>query len=67
MIELIFITCLTVSPDACQERNMVFYDIAPMTCMMGAQSVLAEWSEQYPGHAISRWHCRVPRPGEKKI
>ena len=64
MIELLFVTCLTASPSDCQERNLVYYDITPMACMIGAQSELAKWVNEHPGHAIASWRCGWLRLGD---
>ncbi len=66
MVELLFIACLTGSPDVCEERNLLYYGVTPMSCMLGAQGELAKWAEQHPGQTISRWSCRSQRPGEQK-
>ncbi|MBU2961099.1 hypothetical protein KO516_09765 [Citreicella sp. C3M06] len=64
MIELLFVTCLSMAPDQCQERSLLFTDMSPMACMMGAQPELAKWSESHPRHIVSGWKCRSLRPGE---
>ncbi|SFK00923.1 hypothetical protein [Celeribacter neptunius] len=66
MIELLFVACLSTSPDACEERSLLFTDITPMTCMMGAQPELAKWTEQHPAYTVSRWSCHMLRQGEQK-
>jgi hypothetical protein len=37
---------------------MVFTDVTPMTCMIGAQPELAKWVEEHPNWKVSRWSCR---------
>ncbi|PWR04278.1 hypothetical protein DKT77_01950 [Meridianimarinicoccus roseus] len=62
MIELLFVTCLaTAAADdgPCRERSLLFTDITPMTCMMGAQPELAKWINTHPGQTIKSWKCRV--------
>ncbi len=61
MIELLFVTCLSVSPTDCQERSMLFTDITPMTCMMGAQPEMAKWATQHPKWQVARWKCQMVR------
>jgi hypothetical protein len=57
MIELLFMTCLTASPSDCQERSLVYHGMSPMICMVVAQSELARWANEHPGHAIASWRC----------
>lgn len=58
MIELIFLACLTNAPTECKEQSRLFTDITPMTCMLGAPALLAEWVNHHPGWRIERWKCR---------
>ena len=58
MVELLFVACLSTAPETCQERSMLYQDISPMTCMMGAQPALAEWVEGHPNWTIAQWRCR---------
>ena len=58
MIELLFVACLATSPEDCRERSLVFTDITPMTCMMGAQPELAKWVHAHPNFVIQSWKCR---------
>lgn len=67
MVELLFVACLSADPTACQERSLVFSDVAPRTCVTGAQPELARWVEAHPRYAIRRWTCRSVRPGETAI
>jgi hypothetical protein len=59
MTELVFIACLAMSPTQCEERVLTFTNVTPMTCAMGAQGVLAQWSGDRPGWRIARWRCGV--------
>jgi len=59
MVELLFIACLSSAPDECRERSLVFTDVTPMTCMMGAQPELAKWAEAHPKFTIKSWKCRT--------
>jgi hypothetical protein len=58
MLELAFTVCLLASPDHCERRSLLFVDVSPMQCMMGAQSVLAPWSEQNPRWQIDSYRCQ---------
>ena len=69
MIELLFVTCLSATApqgDSFRERSLVFTDLSPMTCMMGAQPQLAKWVEEHPGQQIKSWKCRFVNTGERK-
>lgn len=59
MIELLFVVCLSGTPDQCQQRSLVFTDLTPSQCMMGAQPELAKWVETHPRHVIRHWRCRA--------
>lgn len=65
MIELLFIACISGSPGTCEEKSLVYTDLASMTCMMGAQPQLAKWVETHPKWQIARWTCRVPGTGRR--
>ena len=58
MIELIFLACVAHDPDACREHSLQYVDMTPMTCMMGAQPILAQWGNQHPNWEIKNWKCR---------
>lgn len=65
MIELLFVACLATAPDQCRERSLVFTDITPMQCLMGAQPELAKWTNQHPNLEIKSWRCRTVSFAEK--
>jgi len=56
MSMLIFVACLVGAPDRCEERTLAF-DVTPLTCMMSAQSTLAQWNFNQPAWRIARWRC----------
>lgn len=58
VVELIFVACLMHVPNECEERAMVFTEITPHICVMGAQPELARWASTNPNWAISSWKCR---------
>ncbi|ETX28679.1 hypothetical protein [Roseivivax isoporae] len=58
MIELFFVACLGSAPAQCEERSLVYTDLTPMACMMGAQPELAKWVDTHPRYTIARWQCR---------
>lgn len=59
MIELLFVACLAGAPDDCEERSLLFTDVSPMQCLMGAQPELAKWVETHPNQQIRSWRCQV--------
>ena len=59
MIELLFVACVAAEPSDCRERSLLFTDISPMVCMMGAQPELAKWSAQNPEFTIRKWRCQA--------
>lgn len=59
MIELLFVACLATSPDDCSERSLLFTNISPMVCMMGAQPELAKWVASHPKFRIQSWRCKA--------
>jgi hypothetical protein len=67
MVELLFVACLSTQPATCEERSMLYNDITPMTCLMGAQPALADWVAGHPQYTISRWSCRSVRLGERDV
>ena len=64
MIELLFVACLSTSPSDCQERSLIFTDITPNQCMMGAQPELAKWVNAHPNYQISKWRCQMVQTAE---
>jgi len=59
MIELVFVACLAAAPDTCDEKRLLYTDITPMTCMMGAQPQLAQWVGAHPNFTIRKWRCQT--------
>lgn len=58
MIELLFTACLSAAPQECEERSMVFVDVSPMQCMIGAQPELAKWQSTHPLFQVTEWKCQ---------
>lgn len=67
MIELAFIACLSVEPDKCERQSLLFTDLTPRQCLMGAQPELAKWVDSHQNWRIASWRCRSLTPGEKEI
>lgn len=59
MIELLFVVCALGQPDDCRERSLIFTDVTPMQCLMGAQPELAKWSNAHPNDVITSWRCQM--------
>lgn len=57
MIELLFVVCFAQGD--CQERSLVFSDLSPAQCLMGAQPELAKWVATHPNEKIQSWRCRT--------
>jgi len=65
MLKLVFLVCLSGSPDTCDERVIPIFDrVSPMGCMMQAPATLAQWRETHPGWSIARWRCSNDRRAE---
>lgn len=66
MIALVFVVCLHADPQTCRERNLLFADpeLTPMTCLMTAQTRLAEWSANHPQWRIGKWQCGRVQEGK---
>ncbi|GFE52294.1 hypothetical protein So717_40470 [Roseobacter cerasinus] len=67
MIELLFVACLSTAPTECRERSLLFTDISPTQCLMGAQPELAKWSAHHPKFDIKSWRCRTASLAEQQI
>lgn len=61
MIELVFIACMSLTPDTCEERKLIYTDLTPMACAMAAQPYLATWIDTHPDWTVERWKCQVMR------
>ena len=59
MIELLFVACLSSDPESCREHSLVFTDVTPMQCLMGAQPELAKWVNAHPNAQIQSWRCQT--------
>lgn len=66
MIELLFVACLSTAPDQCQERSLIFTDVTPMQCLMGAQPELAKWVAGHPNQEIKTWRCKAVSYAERE-
>ncbi|WP_299964103.1 hypothetical protein [uncultured Roseobacter sp.] len=66
MIELLFVACVATAPDECRERSLIFTDISPMQCMMGAQPELAKWAASHPNMEVKSWRCQTVSFAERE-
>lgn len=62
MIWLVFTACLQNTPETikCREHTLMFSDVPLLTCVLGAQGMLAQWVNTHPNHYIVRWECAHP-------
>jgi hypothetical protein len=67
MVELLFVVCLAGASSECSERSLLFTDITPQRCLMGAQPELAKWSVQHPNYQIKSWMCRDVSVAAKEV
>ncbi len=67
MIELLFVACVVTAPEDCRERGLLFTDITPTQCAMGAQPELAKWSNTHPNMQIKSWRCRAVSFAEQDV
>jgi hypothetical protein len=59
MIELVFVACMIVRPEACEENTLSFLSQAdPQSCMAQAPPALATWTGEHPGYRIASWRCQ---------
>ncbi|MCZ0962100.1 hypothetical protein [Paracoccus benzoatiresistens] len=59
MIELLFVSCLSVEPASCQDRSLVFIDMSMMACMVHGQQEIARWLDSHPKETVREWKCHV--------
>lgn len=74
MLELAFIACLPVFnvngaiEEHCDKKSLLFSDVSPMTCMIGAQPQLAQWMNKHPEYIrITEWRCGYLRITEQEV
>ncbi|TCO71685.1 hypothetical protein [Rhodovulum euryhalinum] len=61
MIELVFVACFGITqqaPGVCEQRRLLYTEVTPLECVMGAEPELARWVETHPNWTIARWTCR---------
>jgi hypothetical protein len=66
LIEIVFVACLVVAPERCEERVLPDYESATtLQCMMSAHAVIAEWTRSHPHLKVAQWRCQAVREGER--
>ncbi len=65
MIELMFVVCLSASPQDCEKRSLYYSDISHQACMLGAAPTLAKWVVDHPQWHLARWACRARDKSER--
>jgi hypothetical protein len=61
MIELVFLACLRVTPDVCDERRLSYQNLKDLAvCTMNAQPYLAQWARDHPAYTVTTWRCEDP-------
>lgn len=61
MIELVFLACLRLAPDRCEERRLAYLmDVNLAVCTMNAQGYLAAWAAEHPDFTVGSWRCEEP-------
>lgn len=58
-MELILAVCMLSTPGDCREERLSVSveEVAPIQCMIGAQPIIAEWSQSHPKWKVERWRC----------
>ena len=59
MIELLFVSCLSVDPASCRDRSLVFIDMSVMAFMVHGQQEIAKWLDSHPMETVQAWKCRA--------
>ena len=61
MIELTMLVCSLVQGGICKDVSLTFTteDVSLMQCIIGAQPIIAQWSEQHPNWTVSKWQCGI--------
>jgi hypothetical protein len=66
VIEIVFIACLVVAPDSCEERALTDYDsMSELQCMMNAHAIIANWTRSNPHLKVEQWRCQIAREDER--
>ena len=58
-MELVLTICLLAAPSDCHDEHLSvsMEQTTPMQCMIGAQSVIAEWLASRPKWKVTKWRC----------
>lgn len=65
-INLIMTVCAVMSPNTCEERNLVFSaDFSLHQCAMAAPPYIARWVGEHPKWTAVKWRCEYPHSRDK--
>jgi hypothetical protein len=54
---LVILAC-DISGRPCREHELTFADVSPLTCVMSALPVIAEWHQRHPTTFPRKWWCK---------
>ena len=66
-MDLVLTICLAADLAVCREErlSMSVEPTGPLSCVIGAAPVVAQWSEHHPKWKVQRFHCEPA--GRRKI
>lgn len=64
LIDLVLTVCMAANADNCRTEH-VYYEHhgSLMQCMIRAPAYIARWSQEHPGHKVTRWKCMTDDGG----
>jgi hypothetical protein len=66
LIEIVFVACLVVAPERCEERVLPDHDsMSELQCMMNAHAIIAHWTRSNPHLKVAQWRCQPAREDER--
>jgi hypothetical protein len=61
IIDLVLTICLVSNPSNCREERLHFENRGSLNaCVFTAQTEIAKWTQEHPGHRVVRWKCAYP-------
>jgi hypothetical protein len=65
-INLILTICSVMSPNICEETNLVFSaSFSLRQCAMAAPPYIAQWAGEHPKWTAVKWRCEYPHSRDK--
>jgi hypothetical protein len=65
-INLVLTVCSVMSPNSCEERNIIFAaDFSLKQCVMAAQPYIARWAGEHPNWTTVKYRCEYPHHNDK--